>query len=1102
MFKFNCQELLDVQLSGVTPQLLQLYEDLDTELNNCNAIQVLLDGLSGNTFNYVIPSNGQFLCLTNIGVAAAQTIVEATASTQIWQDYLDSGDPSVLPNNLAFLLGLQQAGDGTEVIYFELCEDGELLIQETMSWIQLSGQLETCQNNVNTIQNTIESILAAEADNCLYVIDAFEDLSVEMAIEVQDPISTSIVTTAYSEEIYNAGAGNLFSYLTSNIQNPLYINGYNGVTCTNDTCDELAKILTQQLITEGVNDEILTGDTYFSQYTQLLELIGDNSFETNWLTYTNTISDPAIISGITGQEINISIRVVDACVDFSILVDRIVLNKVCERVINEDIFVNSNPAFDITKVCDNKKSWVSSDIEDDRQFLLPLRETEYSTNNSRLVINTKEVDLNMSISNGIETDVWCYVNDNPCILEPCTPEYNTIITTGSSCSSTPNLTGATNWTGGTTPFVGLINSGVDPNFSGEILRLNWAANGTAGYPASAFTTTQYGDCAFIHRINIQATAVSPTRFNGAWIVGNYDGTVDWFYNRSWSGNTEVITRYSDTISGETGCNIVMSGISEYNTLQGTDFTNVYWDSATSACTFVQPPNILTGTTIVNGCCCGQTPLSGTNITGGTVALPPLLEITPCDRVVGGEGPAGGIVYWVNPEDACEGYEVMPFDQSTSTSWMNLPTTYIGGTSTDFGTGAVNTAAMVANVPPAAAAALCDALSYGGFNDWFLPSIDDLVVIAANTSALSALTNGQAYWSSSEGPVTNPDNAWGLVGTTTPELTKKDFTRNVRAVRYFNTNQCNAIYSALTASTIVNGIQEEYTDCSWIYKFDLNSDADTFDGYWLAGMPDNTLGVFQHITVSGGTGTTIDYSEITSKYCCEAYNDVVQDYAWETAKGDYYTQFRWDDTCEQCKVVKCTDPHCVDIDEMLTTEVTGVTTIKEFNNIVTSELINVRCRKITNRYPLLRALYERYMNSTEYCGTLSAQFDYETMSNFTDLVGNYWVDLIEQVMPSTAIWEASQIYGNTIYDQQKFQYKGYTTFPCTVSDNQLVSGLEIRATSNVDVDIRTLSSDGLCVSFEQCSDVHFVTGDCGSEFLGMVLDPNNPNIGGNPTIIGN
>jgi hypothetical protein len=44
-----------------------------------------------------------------------------------------------------------------------------------------------------------------------------------------------------------------------------------------------------------------------------------------------------------------------------------------------------------------------------------IRQTNYNINDTRLVLNSKEVDL-LSIASGIEHDVWCYIVDNPCLL--------------------------------------------------------------------------------------------------------------------------------------------------------------------------------------------------------------------------------------------------------------------------------------------------------------------------------------------------------------------------------------------------------------------------------------------------------------------------------------------------------------------------------------------------------------------------------------------------------------------------------------------------------------------------------------------------------------
>jgi hypothetical protein len=110
-----------------------------------------------------------------------------------------------------------------------------------------------------------------------------------------------------------------------------------------------------------------------------------------------------------------------------------------------------------------------------------------------------------------------------------------------------------------------------------------------------------------------------------------------------------------------------------------------------------------------------------------------------------------------------------------------------------------------------------------------------------------------------------------------------------------------------------------------------------------------------------------------------------------------------------------------------------------------------------------------------------------MMDFSGLVGDYWVDLIEQVIPSTTIWCANHIYGNTLYDQQKFKYRAYSLFPCTFWDDPAEFPLERTATGTTDVDLYTIGADSVCIAKESCQNVYYVTGDCGSEFLGKITD---------------
>jgi hypothetical protein len=546
-----------------------------------------------------------------------------------------------------------------------------------------------------------------------------------------------------------------------------------------------------------------------------------------------------------------------------------------------------------------------------------MRETDYWVNDSRLVINTKEIDLNLSIATGIETDVWCYVNDNPCILEPCNDSSYTGVTTD--------------------------------------------------------------------------------------------------------------------------------------------------------------------------CCCGDIPLSGTNITGGTEPLPPALAIAPCALEIGDLGPAGGLVFWVDPNDPCRGYEVMQTNQASVATWCGA-SGFIGGTSQDLGTGDANTTIILANCPSSPAALACSTLTYGGYSDWFLPSSDELLLVYNNLNTLTHVS----YWTSSE---YDSGNAYELTASGVVSTQKKNITKSVRAIRYFDTNICNVISTDLLTATALNLVGEEYTECSWIYKFDTSTATTVFNGWWLAGMNDGTVGVFQQITTSGGTGTTIDYSNVINQDCCESYNNILQQYAWDTNKGKYYAEFVWDANCDKCKFHKCASLPCADFNDLLTTPITGLTTLAQFNEIISSELINARCRKISSSYPVLRALYERYLDSSTYCAANSSAFNYPDMIDFSGLVGGYWTDLFEQVVPSTTIWDANHIHGNTLYDQQKYKYRGYTLYPCNPPSPSIFP-LTWTASAATDVDLYTITSDGLCLAKTVCSNVYYVTGDCGAEYLGTISQTNSPLNGGN------
>ena len=199
---------------------------------------------------------------------------------------------------------------------------------------------------------------------------------------------------------------------------------------------------------------------------------------------------------------------------------------------------------------------------------------------------------------------------------------------------------------------------------------------------------------------------------------------------------------------------------------------------------------------------------------------------------------------------------------------------------------------------------------------------------------------------------------------------------------------------------------------------------------------------------------------------------------------------------------------VNINNILTTEISDVKTIEGFNKVLYSELIDVKSRKTISSYPLLRVLYDRYKSS--FNGSRkSSSFDYYKMDNFVTLVGDYWVDLIEQVIPSTTIWGSTIKYRNNIFDKTKFKYKQYTLFTCQPVDK--ISYPSPTSGNNKTIEVITTNisksnKTNICLDDSTdsttCSGVTIQQINFGSEFIGSVTVIGNPVISQPPIISGN
>lgn len=117
--------------------------------------------------------------------------------------------------------------------------------------------------------------------------------------------------------------------------------------------------------------------------------------------------------------------------------------------------------------------------------------------------------------------------------------------------------------------------------------------------------------------------------------------------------------------------------------------------------------------------------------------------------IGDTGPAGGIVFYIDYVDAtgAHGLEAAPVDLAKVVWGCNGIS--IAGTSAAIGTGAANTTKIVAGCAAAnTAAKVVDAYSLNGFDDWYLPSKDELALLYAQKAVVGGFASN-GYWSSTE-----------------------------------------------------------------------------------------------------------------------------------------------------------------------------------------------------------------------------------------------------------------------------------------------------------------------------------------------------------------
>lgn len=121
--------------------------------------------------------------------------------------------------------------------------------------------------------------------------------------------------------------------------------------------------------------------------------------------------------------------------------------------------------------------------------------------------------------------------------------------------------------------------------------------------------------------------------------------------------------------------------------------------------------------------------------------------------IGEVGPAGGLIFYNKgaPSDGWQYLEAAPFAAEAEDIYWGPYAPTVGETLETVGSGESNTTRIVAALGAGVyAASYCAGLEYGGYDDWFLPSTDELKLIHTNlySEYLGGFCNDN-YWSSSE-----------------------------------------------------------------------------------------------------------------------------------------------------------------------------------------------------------------------------------------------------------------------------------------------------------------------------------------------------------------
>ncbi|MCL1930527.1 MAG: DUF1566 domain-containing protein [Treponema sp.] len=158
--------------------------------------------------------------------------------------------------------------------------------------------------------------------------------------------------------------------------------------------------------------------------------------------------------------------------------------------------------------------------------------------------------------------------------------------------------------------------------------------------------------------------------------------------------------------------------------------------------------------------------------------------------IGDFGPAGGRVFYDKGvfSNGWRYLEVAPAETEFKAQWGYMGF-FLGGTGTNIGSGKRNTQLIVERLnqrgESGKATQLCSNLNFDGFNDWFLPSIDEIELVYKNIAqkGLDTFSKDAWYSTSSERDVSSFHDFYFVNGSKSGG-NKDNNNKYVRAIRAF------------------------------------------------------------------------------------------------------------------------------------------------------------------------------------------------------------------------------------------------------------------------------------------------------------------------------